>query len=138
MSKLVEFVATIGPWLALLSCGAISAVALPSGSRAQSHYERPNARGGPFKKRVIVFVHGIFGDPDGTWRYSPGVYWPQLLLTDDAFRDSDVYVANYSSPYLGNTMNLTETVTNLNNRLVSDEVFSKHREVVMRCGNHRR
>jgi tetratricopeptide (TPR) repeat protein len=30
-------------------------------------------------------------------------------------------------------MNLNEVVTNLNNRLVSDEVFSKHREVVFVC-----
>ena len=81
----------------------------------------------------MVFVHGIFGDADSTWRYSPSVYWPRLLLTDDAFRDSDIYVANYPSPYLGNTMNVDEVVTNLNNRLVSDEVFSKHHEVVFVC-----
>lgn len=109
------------------------AVVLPTASQAQSHYERPNTRGGPFKKRVVVFVHGIFGDADGSWRYSPNVYWPKLLLTDDAFRDSDIYVASYSSPYRGNTMNLNEVVATLNNRLVSDEVFSKHQEVVFLC-----
>ena len=82
---------------------------------------------------MIVFVHGIFGDADTTWRFSPNTYWPRLLLTDETFRQSDVYVANYSSPYFGNTMNLDEVVTNLNNRLTSDEVFSKHREVVFVC-----
>jgi predicted alpha/beta hydrolase family esterase len=30
-------------------------------------------------------------------------------------------------------MNLDEVVSNLNNRLVNDEVFSKHREVVFVC-----
>jgi len=111
----------------------VSAVTPPSGPSSQSHYERPSAKGGPYKQRVVVFVHGIFGDADATWRYSASVYWPKLLLTDDSFRDSDVYVAGYSTPYLGNTMNVDEVVTNLNNRLVSDEVFSKHREVVFVC-----
>jgi hypothetical protein len=61
MSKLVMFVATVGCWLAPLSC---TVSALPSGSSAQSHYERPSTKGGPYEKRVVVFVHGIFGDAD--------------------------------------------------------------------------
>jgi Alpha/beta hydrolase family len=133
MPKLVVPLAIVGCWLAFLSCGVISATSHLAGSSAQSHYERPSTKGGPYQKRVIVFVHGIFGDADGTWRYSPSVYWPRLLLSDEAFRDSDVYVASYSSPYFGNTMNVDEVVTNLNNRLVSDEIFSKHREVVFVC-----
>jgi pimeloyl-ACP methyl ester carboxylesterase len=111
----------------------MSATAPPASLPARSHYERPSTKEGPYKARVVVFVHGIFGDSDATWRYSPTVYWPKLLLTDEAFRDSDVYVASYSSPRFGNTMNLDEVVTNLNNRLVNDEVFSKHREVVFVC-----
>jgi pimeloyl-ACP methyl ester carboxylesterase len=133
MSKLVRFVTTIVCWLACLPCGLMFALPPPAGSSAQSHYERPSTKGGPYNKRVVVFVHGIFGDADGTWRYSPAVYWPRLLLADEAFRDSDVYVASYSSPYFGNTMNVDEVVTNLNNRLVQDDVFSKHREVVFVC-----
>jgi pimeloyl-ACP methyl ester carboxylesterase len=99
----------------------------------QAHYERPTANSGPYKERVIVFVHGIFGDADGTWRYSPSVYWPRLLLNDAAYRDSDIYIASYSTPYFGNTMNVEEIVANLNNRLVNDGVFSQHREVVFVC-----
>jgi pimeloyl-ACP methyl ester carboxylesterase len=89
--------------------------------------------GAIYKKRVVVFVHGLFSDADYAWRYSQTVYWPKLLLADDVFQDSDVYVAAYSSPYLGNTMNLDEVVASLENQLVSDEVFSKHREVVFVC-----
>jgi pimeloyl-ACP methyl ester carboxylesterase len=128
MAKLCRFIVVISCLLAVLAFWARSASAT-----VQSHYERPSTNSGPHKQRVIVFVHGIFGDADGTWRYSPTVYWPRLLLDDTAFRDSDVYVASYSTPYLGNTMNVEEVVTNLNNRLVNDGVFSEHREVVFVC-----
>lgn len=98
-----------------------------------AHYERPLSKEGPYNGRVIVFVHGIFGDADATWRYSANVYWPRLLLSDEAFRDSDIYVASYPSPYLGSTMNIDEVVASLNNRLENDGVFSNHREVVFVC-----
>ena len=132
MSKLAMALATVGCWLSIAPRVAEFAIGLPA-SPAQSHYERPSTKGGPYSGRVVVFVHGIFGDADSTWRYSPSVYWPKLLLTDPAFQDTDVYVAAYPSPYFGNTMDVDKVVTNLNNRLVSDEVFSRHREVVFVC-----
>jgi pimeloyl-ACP methyl ester carboxylesterase len=98
-----------------------------------SHYERPATENGPFKDRVIVFVHGIFGDATSTWT-SPGkVYWPKLVLGDSAFDDSDVHVANYESPVLGNSMTVDEVAANLDNRLTSHGVFTRHREVVFVC-----
>jgi pimeloyl-ACP methyl ester carboxylesterase len=93
-----------------------------------SHYER-----GPLHDRVIVFVHGIFGDANGTWTSSAGAYWPKLLLSDRAFDDSDVYVANYDTPTHGNTMTVDEVMTSLNSGLTADGVFEKHREVVFVC-----
>jgi hypothetical protein len=98
---------------------------------ALSHYERPT-NGEPYKDRVIVFVHGIYGDAKDTWTAPNGAYWPKLLLTDDAFNDSDVYVAGYDSPYWGNTTTFEEIVTNLQTRLTADGVW-KHREVVFVC-----
>lgn len=118
--------------LAALPCNGSLVVAV-SEPPAQSHYERPATKGGPYKERVVVFLHGIFGDAKSSWTNPSGVYWPRLLLTDDVFRDSDVYVASYSSPYFGNTMNIDERVASLNNRLVNDDIFSKHREVVFVC-----
>jgi hypothetical protein len=96
-------------------------------------YLRPANQTGPYKKRVIVFVQGLFGNFDGTWRFSPQVYWPQLLLSDATFNDSDIYVASYASPLVGGRMNIEDIVSNLDNRLKSDYVFSKHREVIFVC-----
>ena len=92
---------------------------------AISHYERND-----HNDRVIVFVHGIFGDSLDTWRCaSTRMYWPSKLLTEDAFKGFDVYVASYESPYFGNQMTIDEIVGNLQNRLQHDKVFD-HKEVV--------
>ncbi|MGA7558774.1 MAG: alpha/beta hydrolase [Terriglobales bacterium] len=127
MSKLIQVLGVVGFWLATMLCAVT-----PAFSSTYSHYERPQD-GEHYKDRVIVFVHGLFGNADDTWRYSPGVYWPKLLLTDESFKDTDIYVANYDSPYLGNTMTISEVAESLNSRLESDDVFSGHREVIFVC-----
>jgi pimeloyl-ACP methyl ester carboxylesterase len=133
MLKLVMVLAVVIGYLPIFPTRALATSANLHSVTSGAHYERPSTQSGPYKERVIVFVHGIFGNADDTWRYSPTVYWPRLLLSDSAFGDSDIYVASYPTPYSGNTMNIDEVVTNLNNRLVRDKIFSKHREVVFVC-----
>lgn len=92
---------------------------------AISHYERND-----HNDRVIVFVHGIFGDALDTWRCpSTRMYWPSKILMEDAFKGFDVYVASYESPYFGNRMTIDEIVGNLQNRLQHDKVFD-HKQVI--------
>jgi pimeloyl-ACP methyl ester carboxylesterase len=120
----------------VLAMGACEVFAAPQGNANAalgSHYERPATNDGPFKDRAIVFVHGIFGNANGTWTSQEGAYWPKLLLHDPAFNDFDVYVASYDSPKLGNTLTATEVVEQLNNRLTADHLFERHREVVFVC-----
>jgi TonB family protein len=90
-----------------------------SGANSKSFYERNDGA-----TRVIVFVHGVFGDSESTWTCTK-VSWPALLRGDDAFKGSDIYVVGYSTPYLGNQMTIDEVVSNIKNRLDSDQVFSK-------------
>ncbi len=97
--------------------------------QADSHYLRPATKNTPYKDRVIVFVHGLFGDAYSTWKYSPTVYWPELLLEEETFKDYDIYVAAYPT----RTMTLDDMVSNLENRLADAAIFSKHREVVFVC-----
>src|SRR5258708_14708724 len=105
----------------------------PANSQPTSHYERPVGGNDSHKDRVIVFVHGIFGDAKSTWTSPNGAYFPRLLLYDKAFDDFDIYVANYESPAVGNRMTVDEVATNLNSRLTADEVFTKHRQVIFVC-----
>jgi len=112
--------------LVLSGCDSKGSSSEPHNSaHARSFYARS---GNP--DRVIVFVHGIFGNPSDTWNCSPNISWPKLIQDDDAFQRSDIYVAGYDTPYFGNRMTIDEVVSNLKSRLDSDEVFAKHREVV--------
>ena len=113
--------------LVLLVLGGLSLISFVprlAASQAGSHYERQEN-----KARVIVFVHGLFGNPIDTWTCPKGAYWPKLLLSDSAFNDSDIYVLGYATPTLGNRMNVDEIVGNIYNRMKQDEVF-QHRDVV--------
>ncbi|MGC1258076.1 MAG: hypothetical protein WA867_21130 [Candidatus Acidiferrales bacterium] len=120
-------------FLALLLTPATCHATIASVPPSPSFYLRPANGTGPFKKQVVVFVHGIFGNSDDTWRFSPQVYWPEMLLSDATFSDSDIYVASYPTPFVGGRMNIEDIVSNLENRLKADYVFSKHREVVFVC-----
>jgi pimeloyl-ACP methyl ester carboxylesterase len=121
--------------LLFIACSPVTAHprTAPSVDPNPSHYMRPSNQTGPFKPRVIVFVHGMFANSDEAWRYSSQVYWPSLLLSDPTFGDSDIYVAAYPTPFVGGRMNLEDVVSNLENRLTADRVFSQHREVVFVC-----
>ncbi len=94
-----------------------------------SHYvRRTNA------DTVIVFVHGVFGGSVGTWKNPQnGAYWPNLLADDKTFKNTDVYVYSYSSPYLGPSYTIDELIENMRLNLDNDEVFQKHKQVVFLC-----
>jgi len=96
------------------------AASLPD-SHPASYYERHES-----KDRVIVFVHGFFGSPSDTWTCPKGAFWPNLLLRDADFNDSDIYVAAYNTR---DYKTIDQIVSSLNNRLEHDKVF-EHREVV--------
>jgi pimeloyl-ACP methyl ester carboxylesterase len=92
---------------------------------SSSRYIRADKR-----QRVLVFVHGLYGDSTGTWTCARGVYWPALLLNDPVFQGFDIYVVGYETPYTGNRMSIDELVGNINQRLIHDRVFSDHKNVM--------
>src|SRR5437870_833420 len=83
---------------------------------------------------VVAFVHGVFGGPESTWtNIETHAYWPQLLLQDSTFSNTDIYVFGYESPYLSSSYSLDDLIENARLRFNNDEIFSKHKNVVFVC-----
>jgi hypothetical protein len=51
-------------------------------------------------QKLIIFVHGVFGDQSLTWINRSGVSWPDLMEADDAFREFVVLRVRYDTPLL--------------------------------------
>ncbi len=102
-----------------------------SGSSARATATQP-ANSTPTHTRAIVFVHGIHGDPTGTWTGEGGSpYWPDLVRGDRTFSDADVYAIGYPTPYTGNRNDVTDIAKALSSNLTP--IFDRHREVIFIC-----
>lgn len=103
-------------------CGSSST----SGSVSKSEYFRP-----PTKKRVIIFVNGVFGDAKTTWTNGDtGAYWPDLLAKDREFDESDIYVHSFESPKLSNAKEILELAGQLKDYMDARDVIKNHDEIV--------
>lgn len=78
---------------------------------------------------AIVFIHGIGGNSTSTWTASNGAYWPDLIAKDPAFDSFDIYLYEYPTTSIGNTLSIDEVSENM--RLFFDEdKVSKRDELV--------
>lgn len=82
------------------------------------------------KSKVVIFVHGLFGNASASWACKDTASWPEMLLSDEAFADSDIYAAGYETPLHGGKMTLDEVVSALKNRLDADSVLSGHQQII--------
>ena len=89
---------------------------------------------GPQKDRVIVFVNGVFGNSETTWKNADtGAYWPQLVADDPEYADADIYVHSFESPFLGQAQEIGELGQRLKNFLDAQNVLSGHSKVIFVC-----
>lgn len=98
-----------------------------SGQKVDVGYVRP-----PSHKRVIIFMHGIFGSAHDTWR-SRAAYWPALLLddSDHAFDDADIYVHEYPTRPMQKGMRIDDLAGLAH--LDLESVIASHDEVIFLC-----
>lgn len=74
--------------------------------------------------RLVIFVHGVLGDADSTWKNSEtGTFWPKLLKDDSRAEDADVFVYSYASPAIGLASNVYEIANRMGQELKDREFF---------------
>lgn len=84
------------------------------------------------RSRAIVFIHGIYGSGQDTWKSEDGkAYWPDLMSTDSQFNDADIVVKSYLTGFTGNNGNVQTISASLARDLA--DVFSTHKQVVFLC-----
>jgi pimeloyl-ACP methyl ester carboxylesterase len=84
--------------------------------------------------RVIVFIHGVFGDGTSTWTNpATGAYFPALIRDDKTFDGVDIWVHEFDTPKLRRTYTIDELADHLRKYLNNDNVIANHRQVIFVC-----
>src|ERR1700733_4128681 len=112
-------------FLTLTNVGLCLVLWLGCGSVRES-----NAQTG--RNKAIVFVHGIHGSRDGTWKNTSNMaYWPDLMKVDNTFSDADVIVEGYPTPFTGNHKDVDDIAKALEAEL--RPIFDSHKQVIFIC-----
>ncbi len=78
---------------------------------------------------IIVFVHGFLGNSLDTWKNEDtNISWQTLIENDEQFNKFSIYNVNYPTEFIGNSLNINELGTYLQDTLESDNVF-KYRNI---------
>jgi pimeloyl-ACP methyl ester carboxylesterase len=80
-------------------------------------------------QKLILFVHGVFGDPSTAWTNRHGESWPAMMRQDPDLRDYDIGTVQYDTPLLSRTSGIEEVATRVLRQLADEGVFKKYREV---------
>ena len=84
------------------------------------------------RDKVIVFIHGIMGSSETTWKNAKtGAYWPELIQADPDFKDYSVYLLGYRSPALSRASTINEIATRELLRLKDEGLFAPEKKVVI-------
>ncbi len=81
-------------------------------------------------EKLVVFIHGVLGDGDSTWRNAEtGAYWPEMIRQDREFQDFDIYVVNYESTLVARASTIEEIAQRELQRLRDRKVFARYRQI---------
>ena len=80
--------------------------------------------------KLIIFVHGLFGSTADTWGDPrKNTFWPEMVKNDSTYRDSDIYLINYRSPFVDGAPNIYETGEIELAMMKSRKVFDQYQEI---------
>lgn len=127
----------VAAWGLLIACTTAVTTAVP----AHPPDARPHALPGYIRgskdshaDRVIVFIHGVFGDGTSTWtNTATGAYFPALIRDDKSFDGVDIWVHEFDTPKLRHTYTIDELADHLRKYLNNDNVIANHRQVIFVC-----
>lgn len=137
MNVLLPFIKSLGVFLCvagLTGCFSPSVVyseaqggCLPEQGQPSCFYKKASDHR---NKRLIVFIHGIFGSGATSWG-NPRTenFWPKMVTEDFRFKDYDIYLVSYKAPYFGGAPNIHEIAGNELGRLRSQKVFENYQEI---------
>jgi pimeloyl-ACP methyl ester carboxylesterase len=109
--------------LVSLSLGCASTTEAP---HAVSDY-----RGERNRENVVVFIHGVLGSPESSWRNaSTGAYFPDLLQADLG-SDYSIYLVRYVTPATASASTIPEIAERELQRLKDNAVLSAHHRVTI-------
>jgi len=84
----------------------------------------------PGDRKIIIFVHGLWGDTESTWTNPTNhAYWPKLVADDPSFKEYDIYVYGYLSPYISTASSLTEVSQRMGQQLKDRKIFESYDEI---------
>ena len=113
-----------GPLIFLFVVSMAACVSVPA------VVDRPVAIRDTGQENVIVFVHGVLGDADTTWRNTEtGSYWPELVARDSDFTNFDVYTVGYESPAMSRTSTTEEVAQRVLQQLRDRRVFDRYKQI---------
>jgi len=129
----------VAAWGVLTACTTGMTTEVPAHPRHAD--ARPHALPGYIRgskeshaDRVIVFIHGVFGDGTSTWTNpTTGAYFPALIRDDKTFDGVDIWVHEFDTPKLRRTYTIDELADHLRKYLNNDNVMANHRQVIFVC-----
>ena len=81
-------------------------------------------------EKLIVFIYGLTGDPQKTWRGDGEVpfFWPEEMAKDPDFKNFDVLSFGYTS-VVGRTLNIPQIAQHLETTLKELKRFKQYQSV---------
>ena len=114
----------LGMLFALAGCGVLRP------SQVTESPLPPLCTKGEQHQRVVIFVHGLFGNARTSWlNMETRAYWPELLASDSRLSDFGVCVVEYDSPLLESSWRTTDIAAYFLMKLESEEFFTTDREL---------